>query len=118
MARIGCRRPSKAEDWILVKWCDRRTRIAILRQVRVSTRMFIIAPVSQPPLIDIEDLRSPVLTPIQQQALAGAGPAPSLRRSTRRAILGAAGAETGLADFGATDFIDRLDVWLQAIEED
>lgn len=72
--------------------------------------------VSQLALIDIEDLRSPMLTPIQQRALAGAASCPV--QFTRAAILETARAETGLGDFGATDFIERLDVWLQAIEED
>src|ERR1700728_2978921 len=71
---------------------------------------------SQPDIIDITDLLEPVLTPIQQQALAGAAAYPV--QFTRAAILDAARAETGLADFGAADFVERLDVWLQAIEED
>jgi hypothetical protein len=65
-------------------------------------------------LIDITDLHNPVLTPIQQGALAAA-PAVVF---TRAAVLDAAMAETGLSDFGALDFLPRLDVWLQAIDED
>src|ERR1700738_1693505 len=67
-------------------------------------------------IIDITDLRNPTLTPIHQQALAGAPASPV--QLTRASILDAARTETGMADFGATDFIERLDVWLQAINED
>ncbi len=68
------------------------------------------------PVIDITDLHHPVLTDIQRQALAmaEAHPVPL----NRTAILEAAKAETGLTDFGAEDFIERLDVWIQAIDED
>jgi hypothetical protein len=67
-------------------------------------------------VIDITDLCNPVLTPIQQQALQMAEAHPVAL--TREAILKAARAETGLSDFGAEDFLERLDVWLQAIDED
>src|SRR5580658_3772063 len=70
----------------------------------------------QSELIDIADLNRPVLTPVQQQALAGAAAYPL--QFNRDAILDAARAETGLSDFGATDFIERLEVWLRAIEDD
>jgi hypothetical protein len=42
MARIGGRRASKVEGWILMNRCDCRTQIAILREVRMSSRMFIV----------------------------------------------------------------------------
>jgi hypothetical protein len=71
---------------------------------------------AQPEIIDITDLNDPTLTPIQQQALAGAA-AVSVQFD-QAAILNAARAETGLSDFGAMDFTERLDVWLQAINED
>jgi hypothetical protein len=71
---------------------------------------------TQPEIIDIADLHHPTLTPLQQQALAGAAAYPV--QFTRTAILDAARSETGLSDFGAPDFIERLDVWLQAINED
>ncbi len=67
-------------------------------------------------VIDMTDLRNPVLTPIQEQALAGAASVPIA--FTEEAILGAAMAETGLSDFGADDFRERLGVWMQAVEED
>ncbi len=70
----------------------------------------------QSELIDIADLSDPVLTPVQQQALAGAAAYPV--RFTRDAILAAARAETGLSDFGEADFVERLEVWLRAIEDD
>jgi len=71
---------------------------------------------SQPQIIDITDLHEPILTPIQQQALAGAAAYPV--QFTQAAILDAARTETGLSEFGAMDFAERLDVWLQAIRED
>jgi hypothetical protein len=67
-------------------------------------------------LIDITDIANPVLTPLQEQVLKGAEAHPVT--FTEEAILGAARAETGLSDFGADDFRERLDVWCQAIEED
>src|SRR5271168_3704934 len=67
-------------------------------------------------IIDITDLRNPALTPIQRQAMENAAAFPL--QFTREAILEAARAETGLSDFGKTDFIERLDVWVQAVAED
>lgn len=71
---------------------------------------------SPPEIIDITDLHNPVLTPLQQQALAGASSYPV--QFTSANILNAARAETGLSDFGAADFVERLDVWVQAVNED
>jgi len=71
---------------------------------------------TQPEIIDITDLNDPKLTPIQQQALAGAAAVPV--QFDQAAILNSARAETGLSDFGAMDFTKRLNVWLQAINED
>ena len=71
---------------------------------------------SPPEIIDITDLHDPVLTPLQQQALAGASSYPV--QFTSAYILDAARAETGLSDFGAADFVERLDVWVQAVNED
>jgi len=70
----------------------------------------------KPENIDITDLHDPVLTPLQRQALAGAAAYPV--QFTRAAILDAARTETGLSDFGAADFVERLDVWMQAVNED
>ena len=67
-------------------------------------------------LIEVADLTHPRLTEAQQQALAAAAACPL--QFSRDAILDAARAETGLADFGATDFTERLEIWLRAIEED
>lgn len=71
---------------------------------------------SPPEIIDISDLHNPILTPLQQQAMAGAAAYPIQLK--RGAILDAARKETGLSDFGAEDFIERLDVWVQAVNED
>src|SRR5690606_6891138 len=70
----------------------------------------------RPDRIDITDLHQPVLTPIQEQALAFAEANPVT--FTEAAILDAARAQTGLSDFGADDFRERLNVWLQSFEED
>lgn len=69
-----------------------------------------------PETVTLTDLRAPVLTDIQRGALEGAAAVPV--SFTRDAILEAARQETGLSDFGALDFLERLDVWLQAIDED
>ncbi len=66
--------------------------------------------------IDITDLRDPVLSPAQRAAREAAAAVPL--RFTQNAILGAAMEQTGLSDFGADDFRERLDVWCKAIEED
>lgn len=69
-----------------------------------------------PSRIALTDLRNPVLTPAQRGALeATAAVEVSL---TRDAVLEAARVQTGLSNFGAEDFLPRLDVWLQAIDED
>lgn len=75
-----------------------------------------VAHQSDTKIIDITDLHNPVLTDIQRQALEGAAAFPV--RLTEEAVLEAARAETGLSDFGADDFRERLQVWLQAIDED
>jgi Sulfotransferase family len=64
----------------------------------------------------LDDLHAPVLSELQKGALAFAEANPvSLDAAT---VLEAAMAETGLSDFGADDFRHRLDIWLQAIDED
>lgn len=67
-------------------------------------------------VFDITDMRAPVLTEMQKQALAGAAQA-SFDFSAD-AILGAAQAQTGLSDFGEMDFVERLDLWCQCVRED
>jgi len=71
---------------------------------------------SGPRIIDITDLRAPILTDIQRQALEAAAAHPVI--FTEAAILDAARAQTALTDFGPDDFRERLSVWLQAIDED
>lgn len=70
----------------------------------------------QQQIIDIDDLHNPVLTPLQEQVLAAAE-AQEITITTQ-GILEAAKAQTGLSDFGEEDFIERLDIWVQAINED
>jgi hypothetical protein len=67
-------------------------------------------------VFDIVDIRAPVLSDIQKMALAGAAQARFDFSSD--AILGAAKAQTGLSDFGAMDFVERLDLWCQCVKED
>ncbi len=67
-------------------------------------------------LIDIADMNAPVLTPLQRQVLDAAEASPVTL--SEAVVLDATRAETGLEDFGAPDFRERLGVWLQAIEED
>ena len=67
-------------------------------------------------LIDITDLRDPTLTPVQSIAMRATARRPVTL--SRDAVLEAARAATGLADFGALDFLPRLDCWMQAVEED
>jgi hypothetical protein len=66
--------------------------------------------------IRIEDLLTPVRTPLQEQIFQAAAAAPI--SFDDEAILAAARAQTGLDDFGAPDFRERLKIWCQAIEED
>ncbi|MEM7433584.1 MAG: sulfotransferase [Myxococcota bacterium] len=66
--------------------------------------------------IHIDDLASPVLTPMQKMALDGfAGVEITFSVD---AVLGDAKSQTELTDFGPEDFIERLEVWCQAADED
>ena len=64
--------------------------------------------------IRITDLAEPALSELERQVIASAPPF----QLTEEAVLGAAQAFTGLSDFGADDFRERLNVWLQALDED
>lgn len=66
------------------------------------------------PDIRIDDLAEPRLTDRQRAALAAAPPV----TMTVEAVLDAARAATGLSDFGADDFRERLAIWLASYEED
>ncbi len=70
----------------------------------------------RPDDILIDDLTRPILTPVQKMAIDVAGTLPL--SFSEDAILSAAEEQTGLCDFGADDFRERLRVWLQSIEED
>ena len=66
--------------------------------------------------IRIDDLKAPVLTPMQKMVIDGfAGVEVEF---TEDAVLGAARERTGLSDFGPDDFRERLVVWCQAADED
>ncbi|WP_395335203.1 sulfotransferase [Novosphingobium sp. BL-8A] len=73
---------------------------------------------THPNVIDITDLHHPVLDEIQKQVLAGAEAAAAHIVFEPQVILAAAMAQTGLSDFGAQDFQERLAVWCQSIDED
>jgi len=66
--------------------------------------------------VRVEDLKNPVITELQKQALAYAEANPvSL---TPEAVLAAAQEAAGLSDFGADDFRPRLKLWLEACDAD
>ncbi|MEN8183747.1 MAG: sulfotransferase [Myxococcota bacterium] len=69
-----------------------------------------------PDAIRIADLAEPELTPLQRRSIDAAGRLPVA--FTEEAVLGEAQRRTGLSDFGADDFRERLGVWLQALTED
>ena len=64
--------------------------------------------------IRITDLGTPVLNERQCAVLAATPPV----KMDAEAVLAAARATTGLSDFGAPDFRERLEVWLQSFDED
>jgi hypothetical protein len=66
--------------------------------------------------IHIDDLATPVLTAMQRMVLDGfAGVEVSF---SPHAVLKEAEERTGLSDFGPDDFVERLNVWCQAANED
>ena len=71
---------------------------------------------AEPNDIRIADLASPELTPAQKMAVEAAGKMPV--EFSEEAVLGAAREATGLSDFGADDFRERLAIWLEAVNED
>jgi hypothetical protein len=66
--------------------------------------------------IHIEDLKAPVLTPMQKMVLDGFEGVDVV--FTPSAVLEEAQKRTGLSDFGPDDFHERLGVWCQAVDED
>lgn len=69
---------------------------------------------TKPPPIRIDDLGNPQISD-EMRAYLAQTPAVDL---TVDAVLGAATASTGLSDFGAPDFRERLQIWLTSFEED
>ena len=65
----------------------------------------------------IDDLAHPRLTPAAMDMIRAAEQAPPVMM-TVDAVLDAARAETGLSDFGAMDFVERLNLMLCAADED
>ena len=66
--------------------------------------------------IRIDDLADPQLTEMQRQALAYAQANPVVLNAG--AVMAAAQAETGLSDFGAMDFVPRLEMWMKTADAD
>ena len=60
----------------------------------------------------IHDLGNPDYTELQLQALNAAPPV----EMRVEAVLDAARAMTGLSDFGAPDFKERLEIWLESLD--
>jgi len=69
-----------------------------------------------PDVIRIDDIAEPVLTGAQRQALTFGDANPV--RFDDELVLETARQQTGLSDFGADDFRERLQVWCRAIEGD
>jgi hypothetical protein len=70
----------------------------------------------KPGPIRIDDLAQPRLTEMQQAAIASAAGAPGTLSVEQ--VLEAARKATGLDDFGADDFRERLALWLESVAED
>jgi hypothetical protein len=66
--------------------------------------------------IRIDDLARPVLNAAQRSAIEAAARTPVALRED--VVIAAARQKTGLSDFGAEDFRERLRVWLAAADED
>lgn len=66
--------------------------------------------------IRIDDLADPILTPMQKSAKEAVSKLDI--DLSAQGILDEASKQTGLSDFGAEDFRDRLRVWLRSVEED
>ncbi len=69
-----------------------------------------------PPGIRITDLAHPILTPMQQASRDYMAQHPV--QLSVPAVLSAAQQQTGLSDFGAEDFRERLTLWLRSVDED
>ncbi|MGH6780738.1 MAG: sulfotransferase family protein [Sphingomonadaceae bacterium] len=64
--------------------------------------------------VRIDDLAAPELSDMQRAAIAAV---PDVAMD-KDAVLAAARQATGLSDFGARDFEDRLEIWLRSFDED
>lgn len=89
--------------------------LALKRNAPASEYTDTHMPTPEP--ITIDDLLAPRLSEIQRQALAFTEQQAPVELSVE-AVLKAATEQTGLCDFGDSDFIERLRVWLQSTGED
>ena len=67
-------------------------------------------------VFEILDMRDPILSDAQKAALESA--AQVNFDFSSQAILETAKAQTGLSDFGAMDFVERLDLWCGCVKDD
>lgn len=67
-------------------------------------------------VFEIADMRAPMLNELQKETLAAAGQANF--DFSADTILKAAASQTGLDDFGAMDFVERLELWCECVRED
>ena len=67
----------------------------------------------KPDKITIADLHKPILSPLQQEAIAGASARPVT--VSEDVVLQAARDATGLDDFGPDDFRARLRIWVESV---
>jgi Sulfotransferase family len=66
--------------------------------------------------IDLSDLHNPLLSPLQEQARSDAEAHPVTISAEQ--VLQSAMEQTGLSNFGAQDFHERLELWVKAINDD
>jgi len=68
--------------------------------------------------VRIDDFAAPQFSPEVREVLAGIEPLGEQVELTPAALMDQARAETGLSDFGADDFVERLDVYCTSLREE
>jgi len=72
----------------------------------------------RPAPVRIDDFAAPQFSPEVREVLAGIEPLGEQVELTPAALMDQARAETGLSDFGADDFVERLDVYCTSLREE
>lgn len=72
----------------------------------------------RPAPVRLTDLADPQFSPEVRELLAGIEPLADQVELTPAALMDQARAQTGLDDFGPTDFVERLDVYCRALREE